>query len=169
MHRFLYLFLSAFCLVCPAWADRGRDVIGHVTVSVIHASNDEQVVNMKQFKAVDEATRERLMKDPRLKFSHYRQLGSDTKPLYRSYENWAQPLPPSDEILLRFEAQARPSKEVTRLDLELWLSRKKILKSGAALSANTPMFVLGPEWRQGRMILIISLAPLASPVRYSEK
>jgi len=31
------------------------------------------------------------------------------------------------------------------------------------------MFVLGPEWRQGRMILIITLAPLASPVRYSEK
>ena len=169
MQRFLYLFLSAICFVCPAWADRGRDVIGHVTVSVIHASNDEHVENMKQFKAVDDATRERLIKDPRLKFSHYRQLGSDTKPLYRSYENWAQPLPPSDEILLRFEAQARPSKEVTRLDLELWLSRKKILKSGAALSENTPMFVLGPEWRQGRMILIISLAPLASPVRYSEK
>ena len=169
MHRYLYLFLSVLCLISPVWADRGRDVIGHVTVTVLHASNDEPVENMKQFKAVDDATRERLIKDPRLKFAHYRQLGSDTKPLYRSYENWAQPLPPSDEILLRFEAQARPSKEVTRLDLELWLSRKKILKSGAALSENTPMFVLGPEWRQGRMILIISLAPLASPVRYSEK
>ena len=87
----------------------------------------------------------------------------------RSYENWAQPLPPSDEILLRFEAQARPSKEVTRLDLELWLSRKKILKTGAALSSNTPVFVLGPEWRGGHMILIISLAPHATPVPYSPK
>jgi hypothetical protein len=169
MQRFLYFFLSVVFLVFPAWADRGRDVIGHVTVSVIHASNEEVVDNVKQFKSVDEETRARLIKDPRLKFTYYRQLGSDTKPLYRSYENWAQPLPPSDEILLRFEAQARPSKDVTRLDLELWLSRKKILKSGAALSENTPMFVLGPEWRQGRMILIITLAPLASPVRYSEK
>lgn len=169
MQRFLYFFLSVVFLVFPAWADRGRDVIGHVTVSVIHASNEEEVDNMKQFKSVNEETRARLIKDPRLKFTHYRQLGSDTKPLYRSYENWAQPLPPSDEILLRFEAQARPSKDVTRLDLELWLSRKKILKSGAALSENTPMFVLGPEWRQGRMFLIITLAPLASPVRYSEK
>ncbi|HBE23436.1 MAG TPA: hypothetical protein DDW21_08380 [Verrucomicrobiales bacterium] len=169
MQRFLYFFLTVFFLVFPVWADRGRDVIGHVTVSVIHASNDEEEDNMKQFKMVDEETRARLIKDPRLKFTHYRQLGSDIKPLYRSYENWAQPLPPSDEILLRFEAQARPSKEVTRLDLELWLSRKKILKSGVALSVNTSMFVLGPEWRQGRMILIISLAPLASPVRYSAK
>ena len=169
MQRFLYFFLTVFFLVFPVWADRGRDVIGHVTVSVIHARNDDEEDNMKQFKMVDEETRARLIKDPRLKFTHYRQLGSDITPLYRSYENWAQPLPPSDEILLRFEAQARPSKEVTRLDLELWLSRKKILKSGVALSVNTSMFVLGPEWRQGRMILIISLAPLASPVRYSAK
>lgn len=169
MQRLLVIIFSVCSMVSPAWADRGRDVIGHVTVTVIHASNEDQKENTKQFKELDAETRERLMKDPRLKFAHYRQLGTDTKPLYRSYENWAQPLPPSDEILLRFEAQARPSKEVTRLDLELWLSRKKVLKSGAALSENTPMFVLGPEWRNGHMILIISLAPLATPVRYSEK
>lgn len=165
--RLLILLLCFLSL--PAWADRGRDVLGEVTVTVIHASNTADVEGVKQFKELDATLAERLSKDPRLKFSHYRQLGTDTKPLFRSYENWAQPLPPSDEILLRFEAQARPSKEVTRLDLELWLSRKKILKTGAALSANTPVFVLGPEWRGGHMILIISLAPHATPVPYSPK
>lgn len=165
--RFFVCLLFLFTL--PVHADRGRDMLGDVTVTVIHASNVAEVEGVKQFKVLDEAMSERLAKDPRLKFTYYRQLGTDTKPLFRSYENWAQPLPPSDEILLRFEAQARPSKEVTRLDLELWLSRKKILKTSAALSVNTPLFVLGPEWRGGHMILIISLAPHATPVPYSPK
>lgn len=165
--RLILLFLG--CLLLPVQADRGRDILGNVTVTVLHASNGVEPDGVKQFKEADAETKERLIKEPRLKFDHYRKLGADTQPLYRSYENWAQPLPPSDEILLRFEAQARPSKELTRLDMELWLSRKKILKTGAALTANTPMFILGPEWRGGRMILIISLVPHATPVPYSPK
>jgi hypothetical protein len=102
---------------------------------------------------------ERLGREDRLKFSKYLELGRDIKPLFRSYENWAQPLPPSDEILLRFEAQSKFSKELMRLDVELWLSRKKILKTDAAMEPDKPLLVLGPEWRGGRLIIAVELAP----------
>jgi hypothetical protein len=46
-----------------------------------------------------------------------------------------------------------------RLDVELWLSRKKILKTDAAMEPDKPMLVLGPEWRGGRLIISVELAP----------
>ncbi len=161
--RLLMLLLCPW-LSLPVHAERGKDILGTVTVTVVHASNEAATGAVAKFKKLDQKMSERLSKDEHLKFAHYTQLGVDDKPLYRSYENWAQPLSPSDEILVRFEAQARPSKEVTRLDVELWLSKKKVLKSGAALSAGAPLFVLGPEWRNGKLILIISLAPFKTPV-----
>lgn len=164
MSALIKVWLLGFICLLPLRAERGRDIIGTVTVTLIHACDQEKVEGLSKFKTLDDATQQRLMKDPRLKFGHYRVLGVDRKPLFRSYENWAQPMASTDDILVRFEAQARPSKELTRLDLELWVSHKKILKTGAALTENSPMYVLGPEWRQGRMILIISLEPYEKPV-----
>jgi hypothetical protein len=161
---FLSLIWLSLGMASPLLADRAKDIIGEVTVTLIHATNETNVAGMEKFKALDQATQQKIVKDPRLKFASYRQMGSDKKPLYRALENWAQPMSSTDEILVRFEAQARPSKELTRLDLEFWISHKKILKTGAALSENSPMYVLGPEWRQGRMILIVSLTPYAKPI-----
>ena len=151
-------------VIAPARAERGMDIIGSVTVTLIHASDGTVDKEIAQLKRLDEATAQRLLKEPRLKFGTYRIISSDTKPLFRSYENWAKPMKSSDEIQVRFEAQARPSKELTRLDMELWISHKKILKTGAALTEDNPMFVLGPEWRQGRMIIIIALSPYDKPI-----
>ncbi len=164
MFRFLVILILVLVPSGSAFAERGRDIIGSVTVTLIHACAGQQDDSLAKFKRLDEATSQRLMKDPRLKFAHYRELGVDTKPLFRSYENWAKPISASDDILVRFEAEARPSKELTRLDMELWLNQKKILKTGAALTAGNPMYVLGPEWRQGRMIVIISLSPYEKPI-----
>lgn len=155
--KFFTLMVSLLALAAgPLRADWGRDVIGQVTVTLVHASNEE-VASVQSYPALRKGVSGRLQKDPHLRFRHYRQLGVDQKPLYRSFENWAQPMKGSDDLLVRFEAQARPSRELTRLDLELWMSRKKILKTGAALTEKSPLYVLGPEWRQGRVILIVSL------------
>jgi hypothetical protein len=140
----------------PLRAEWGRDVIGQVTVTLIHASHEE-VASVQTYPMLKKGITARLQRDPHLRFAHYRQLGVDQKPLFRSFENWAQPMAGCDDLLVRFEAQARPSRELTRLDLELWMSRKKILKTGAALSEKSPLYVLGPEWRQGRVILMVSL------------
>jgi hypothetical protein len=157
--RPIVMLVLALCV--PGWGqgDPGKDVIGMVTTVVYYATDGDPAAAGPRAKAVSEELAERLGRVAELKFSKYVELGRDTKPLFRSYENWAQPLPPSDEILLRFEAQSKMSKELMRLDLELWLSRKKILKTDAAMEPGKSLLVLGPEWRGGRLIVSLELAP----------
>lgn len=139
--------------------DPGRATVGSVRVTVIHATDGDPTLAGQRATAVDPQTEARLRAEERLRFKHYRQIGQDSQPLFRTYENWAEPLKPSDEVLVRFEARSLPTPESTRLDLELWLSRKKILKTDALLEGNRPLFVLGPAWRGGRLIISIGLAP----------
>ncbi len=158
--HFLPLLLAlAAGRVSAAEGDPGKEVIGMVTLAVYFGTDGDPAAAGARTVAVPKEVAERFAKEERLRFAHYRLLGRDVKPLYRSYENWAQPLAPSDEVLLRFEAQSALSKEVMLLDLELWLSRKKIFKTDAPLSPDKPLLIRGPEWRGGRFILSIELAP----------
>jgi hypothetical protein len=138
--------------------DAGRTQLGKVNVTVYHATNgDPMAAGSKALPASNEVA-DRLRLDPRLHFKHYRLLGADSQPLLRSYESWAEPLKPSDEVLVRFEAQGQPTRNSAVLDLELWLARKKIIKTDARLEGGKPLFMLGPEWRGGRLIIAVALA-----------
>ncbi len=142
-----------------AQTDPGKDTIGVVTTTVYYGTDGDPEAAGPRAKPVSDEVSERLASEEKLKFNKYLELGREEKPLFRSYENWAQPLSPSDEILVRFEAQSKVSKEVMRMDVELWLSRKKILKTDAAMQPDKPLLVLGPEWRGGRLIISVALAP----------
>jgi hypothetical protein len=141
-----------------AQEDPGKANMGQVRVVVYYATNGDPKVAGAKTAGVSKKTEKRLRDEERLRFKNYRMLGQEVQPLLRSYESWAQPLKPSDEVLVRFEARSRPTPEETGLDLELWLSRKKVLKTYAKLEGNRPLFVLGPEWRGGRLIIAIALA-----------
>ena len=157
--------LAAFGGASPAEAqkDPGKSPIGQVGFTVYFATNGDPAAAGKQSTPAGETIETRLRGEERLSFKHYRILGHEVQPLLRSYENWAQPLRPSDEVLVRFEARSKPTKESTKLDLELWLSRKKILKTDVNLTGNVPLFILGPEWRGGRLIIGVALAPKEKP------
>ncbi|MBB5353529.1 hypothetical protein HNR46_003790 [Haloferula luteola] len=159
----LGLSLAWIASVLPVSAkDAGRDVVGRAKVEVYFATNgDPAEAGARVVPAPEEVVR-RFQAQKALHFSHYRRLGGDVKPIYRSYENWAEPIAGSDEILCRFEVQSRLPEKGLRLDLELWLSRKKILKSGVVLGPSKPVYVLGPEWRGGRLIIAVELVPAAS-------
>jgi hypothetical protein len=149
--------------ISAAEEDPGRANIGRVCVSVYYATNSDPKAAVPKAAAVTKATEKRLRSEERLNFKSYRVLGQDVQPLLRSYESWAQPLKPSDEVLVKFEASSVPTEQMMKLDLELWLSRKKILKTNAKLEGNHPLFVLGPEWRGGRLIIAVALAPKEKP------
>lgn len=158
-----WLMVAALALQGHADAqdDSGRTPIGAISVTVYHAadgkpSSDDRSASGK----VSESLAKRLRAEEHLRFKHYRQLGSDTQPLLRSYENWAEPLKPSTELLVRFEAQGKPSAEGAVIDLELWAARKKIVKTDARLTRGRPLFLLGPEWRGGRLIVAVELAEM---------
>ncbi len=141
-----------------AQQDPGKAEIALVRVTVYHATDGDPAVAGEHAVPVSAATADRLRSEERLRFKSYRILGQDTQPLLRSYESWAQPLKPSDEVMVRFEAQGRPTKHTAILDLELWLARKKTVKTDARLEGDRPLFFLGPEWRGGRLIIAVSLA-----------
>lgn len=160
--RFHLLILTLLAaIVGPAAAevqDPGKEIVTRIAATVYHATDGDPAVAGEIARPVDAETERRLRADRHLSFKHYRALGRDIQPLYRSYENWAQPLKPSDEVLVRFEARSRPEPDRIRLGLELWLSRKQILKTDARLESDRPLFVLGPEWRGGRLIIAIAIA-----------
>jgi hypothetical protein len=152
-----------FSHLTHAQDDPGKSNMGRVRVMVYYATNGDPKVAGVKTAAIGKKTEKRFRDEERLSFKSYRMLGQDAQPLLRSYESWAQPLKPSEEVLVRFEARSRPTREATGLDLELWLSRKKVLKTYAKLEGNRPLFVLGPEWRGGRLIIAIALASQEKP------
>jgi hypothetical protein len=162
MRSFLRYSLIVFAVFLGGHAaaveDAGRANVGKLEVTVYFATNGDPAAAGARAQEIAGQIRTRFRSEERLKFTHYRALGADTQPIFRSYENWAQPLKPSDEILVRFEARSQPTKESVALDLELWLSRKKILKTDATLQPGRPLYVLGPEWRGGRLIIAVALA-----------
>lgn len=159
IHRFTTAIITA--LACAGSAlgvqDPGKETITQIAVTVYHATDGDPDVAGEMARPVAAPMEQLLRAEPQLAFRHYRALGRDVQPLYRSYENWAQPLKPSDEVLVRFEARSRPEANRIRLGVELWLSRKQILRTDVRLEGERPLFILGPEWRGGRLIISIAL------------
>lgn len=150
---------AACAVMAHAVDDPGQTRVAMLNVAVYFASNDDPAKVIPKALPVSEETAKRIASDERLVFKHYRLLGEDTQPLLRSYESWGQPLKPSDEVLVRLEAQGPPTADNVVLDVELWLALKKILKVDARLERDKPLFMLGPEWRGGHLIIAVSLAP----------
>lgn len=140
-------------------ADPGKEVIGSVKVTVYLGTNGDVSAIGPRAKEVSAETAARLAAEQKLKFAKYLELARDQRKLYRSYQNWSEPFEPSNEVMLRFEPQSTLNARTMRLDLELWLSRKKIFKTDAAMTYDKPLLVLGPEWKGGRMILAVELSP----------
>lgn len=152
----LFALISAGALL--AQEDPGRTKTGMLDVTVFFATDGDPNAAGEKAEEISDETRTNLENHKHLQFAHYRALGADSKAIYRTYENWAQPLKPSDEILLRFEPRSHPTKEAVLLDLELWLSRKKTLKTDVNLVKGQKLYVLGPKWRGGNLIIQVSLA-----------
>ena len=138
--------------------DPGRNRIAKLHITVYHATDGDPNAAGPQSLPAWFVTSSRLSSEEELRFKHYREIGRDTISLLRSYENWSKPLEASDIMELRVEAQGQPTKKSAQIDLELWMSRKKILKMNANLEDEKPLYVLGPEWRDGRLIIAIELA-----------
>jgi len=143
--------------------DPGKNQLGTIGVKAYFATNGDVKTAGERAPAISDDEVTLLRKEERLRFKQYRLLGSDQQPLYRSYENWAEPLKPSNEIMVRFEAQSTPTRQQAVIDLELWLSRKKTIKTDAKIEVHKPLLVLGPEWRGGRLIIAVSFIPSAKP------
>ncbi len=152
-----------FVGVTSAQVDFGKAEVGMLQVTVYFGTDGDASLAGEKAREISAGIAKRLSSTKQLHFKNYRVLGADQQAIFRSYENWAQPLKPSDEILIRFETRSLQAGKVDSLDLDLWLGRKKVLKTDVKLQEERPLFILGPEWRGGRLIISVALAPGVAP------
>lgn len=154
---YLVALLAIPAKLLHAQTDPAGAEIGTINVTVYYATNGDPTAAGQRAEKVSEKTKTKLSAAESLQFKHYRYLASESKAIFKSYENWSQPLKPSDEVLVRFETRLAPTKNEIPLSIDLWLSRKKVLKSDVTLKSGQPLYILGPEWRSGRLIIAVEL------------
>ena len=140
--------------------DPGRAPIGSLQTILIYATDDDPSSAGAAAKELDAGTVSELKKTPKLGFDHYRMVGSDTQDILRGYENWATPIRPAKDILVRFEPRQRPAADKIQLDLEYWQGRRKIMATDPTLTVKKPLYISGPKWRKGRLILQVTVLEL---------
>ncbi len=166
MIKYLASFFAVLVLPCivadsaladQGESDKGKEVVARIKATLYLGSDSEPGEWAKDYASADQKMMTRLSGIEQMKFKHYRKLGVDVQPVFRSYENWLAPLKPSEEILLSFESRGRSAKNDLRLDLEFWQHRRKIMQMNPVLNADRPLLILGPRWRGCSMIIAIEL------------
>ena len=140
-----------------AAADAGKEVIGAIQTDLIFATNGD--INRLGLKGREVAAAEEthLRASRTLKFKDYRYLGGDRKSVWRAFENWAMPMKPSEELMVSFEPKGEVNHEGLRLDLKLWIQRREVLAALPVLRKGRKLYILGPKWRGGNLIIGIEL------------
>lgn len=166
MTKYLTSLFAALVLPCivadsasaeQSASDKGKEVVAKIKATLYLGSDDELGEWAKAYAAANQEMVMRLRGIEQMKFKHYRKLGVDVQPVFRSYENWLAPLKPSEEILLSFESRGRSAADDLRLDLEFWQHRRKVMQMNPVLNADKPLLILGPRWRGCSMIIAIEL------------
>ncbi len=157
-HRFFGLAL--LCLGLAHAKDPGLEQIGSFGVQLIYATDGDVSAAGEQNKELDKGQIEELQNLKDLKFSHYRILGRDEKAILRGYENWATPLKPSKEILINFEPRQKIDENRYQMLLEYWQGGRKILTTDPILTKGKSLYLRGPKWRKGRLILEVKILEL---------
>ena len=62
---------------------------------------------------------------------------------------------------MSFEPVGKAQGKVIKLDLDLWQLKKKIMKSATTtLQVGKPLYIRGPQWRGGYLIIVVELISL---------
>jgi len=162
MKAILFLLLGVGILPSLVFAqDPGTQTIGRMKVELIYAFNNPSNKSEVLGKKLDDQRVKELQKMEKLSFSQYILLGSDLADILNGYEGWATPIKPSKEILVSFQPMKKKADSL-QVVLEYWQSKKKVLTMNPTLTLGKPFYLLGPNWREGRVILAIEIVSLES-------
>lgn len=143
--------------------DPGMEAIGSMSVQLFFATNEDPKLAGKLAKEVPETEIKKLKVIKELRFDEYRLLGSDKPDILKGYESWATPLRPSKEILVSFQPIKRSGDDKMQMVLEYWQSKRKVFSTNPELVEGKTLYLLGPEWRKGRLILAVKIEDLKKP------
>lgn len=154
------LFLFPFLLLPLRAQDPGMRPIGSLSVKLIFATNGDPTAGGAFTKEVSADEVDRLHAITKLDFKEYRLMGTDTPEILKGYENWATPLRPSKEILVSFQPIKRSGDDKVQMVLEYWQSKRKVFSVNPTLTKGRTLYLLGPEWRGGRLVLAVKIEKL---------
>ena len=128
---------------------------GLVWGALIYAS-DKPSGNM-----IQEAPREFLHLFTRLgkvfPYSNFRILGQHDQIIFREFESW---MVPSKEFFVKLDSKGPAKGGGIQLQLQFWQGTKVLLKADSVLRWNSPLFIGGPKWRDGRLVFVLILKEL---------
>jgi hypothetical protein len=156
------LFLTILCSFTPLLSapDPGMEAIGEMSVQLLFATAGEAKAAGDLAKEVSASEVKKLQAIKELKFKAYRLLGTDKPDILKGYESWATPLRPSKEILVSFQPIKRMDDGKLQMVLEYWQSKRKVFSTNPVLTKGKTLYLLGPEWRKGRLILAVRIEDL---------
>lgn len=127
---------------------------GHVWGALIFATNDAtQLTGAKEPIHADlPRLNERLAKV--FPFKHFEILGQHRQDIFREYESWVVP---SRDLFMKIDSKGPADKGGVNLHLQVWREQQVLVKSDAVLRKDSPLFIGGPPWKEGRLIFVLCL------------
>ena len=118
----------------------------------LYFATDSEINEANESTAEAKAIVERLGKA--FEEKHYQLLGEHIQAIFSEYESWVVP---SKDIFLKIDSKG-PAKEGKgiNLHLQLWRDKNVLLKTDVILR-DTPIFIRGPKWGDGYLIMAIEL------------
>ena len=136
------------------------EAIGSMSVQLMYATDGDPEVAGDLAKEVSSENVKKLQAIEKLKFKHYKLMGTDKPDILKGYESWATPLRPSKEILISFQPIKRTGDDKMQMVLEYWQSKRKVFTTDPVLTTGKILYLLGPEWRKGGLILAVKIEEL---------
>jgi len=128
---------------------------GHVWGALIFATNNAAQLTGATGEAHADLPRlnERLAKV--FPFKHFEILGQHRQDIFREYESWVVP---SRDLFMKIDSKGPASdNNGVNLHLQVWRQQQVLVKSDAVLRKNSPLFIGGPPWKEGRLIFVLFL------------
>lgn len=160
--KFLFVILSLVFWGVAQADDPGKEKIGSLQVEMVFGTNGDLARLEGRGKELAADQLKVIAEVKELTFKEYRSLGVENPDILRSYESWATPLRPSKEMLISFEPLSRVGDDRIKMVLEYWQAKRKLFQMTPTLIKGKPIYLLGPEWRGGRLILKVELLELTA-------
>ncbi|WP_395738481.1 hypothetical protein [Prosthecobacter sp.] len=127
---------------------------GHVWGALIFATNSvEQLTGAKEQAHLDLPNlTQRLGKV--FPYKHFEILGQHRQDIFREYESWVVP---SRDLFMKIDSKGPADKDGVNLHLQVWREHQVLVKSDAVLRKDSPLFIGGPPWKDGRLIFVLFL------------
>ncbi|MFO1483961.1 MAG: hypothetical protein U1F71_11430 [Verrucomicrobiaceae bacterium] len=87
-------------------------------------------------------------------FKHFEILGQHQQDIFREYESWVVP---SRDLFLKIDSKGPADNGGVNLHLQVWREQQVLVKSDAVLRPDSPLFIGGPKWKDGRLIFVLLL------------